>query len=153
MKKGKNKKDHAEAKYSEAMPIDDIAWDDEEDDAEENSLPSLVKDSTPAVEEKSFTSGYQSIVKFQDPQGFFADLPKEFSKYAENIPTEKLETFVKSTDDIAKIWLTILAILLLEKNYPDQKGEWAMIVKKAKSFIKKNTSGGLTIDEFKTLLD
>jgi hypothetical protein len=129
----------------EFLEIDD--WDEEE------SITAASKDIMPITEEKSFTSGYQSIVKFQDPQGFFTELPEEFTKYSDRIPTEKLENYVKSPDDIQKIWLTILAILLLEKEYPDKKGEWAMIVKKARSFIKKNTNGRVDINEFKPLLD
>lgn len=124
-----------------------------DDDDEEENTTALSEKAIPVEEEKSFTSGYQSIVKFQDPYGFFTELPKEFSKYVEKIPLEKLENYVKSTDDSLKIWLTILAILLLEKEYQDQKGEWAMIVKKAKSFIKKNTKEAIDINQFKSLLE
>jgi len=98
------------------------------------------------------TPGYQSIVQFQEPQGHFTSLPSKHKVTIENIPKTKIEEISKNPDEIDQIWLTILAVLILKKEFSATKDEWAMISKKAMSYLKKHTQKGFNIDEFESYL-
>ena len=44
---------------------------------------------------------------------------------------------VKSLEDAESVWLTVLVLWTLEKDYKSLEGEWMLIAQKAKSFLKK----------------
>lgn len=96
--------------------------------------------------------GYQSIVQFQEPQGYFTDLPHKHRSTIDSIPKEKIQEIIKNPDETDQIRLTILAVLILKKYFNDTKDEWAMIAKKALSYLKKHTQKNFNIDEFNTYL-
>mmetsp|Transcript_15510 Transcript_15510/g.17982 ORF Transcript_15510/g.17982 Transcript_15510/m.17982 type:complete len:858 (-) Transcript_15510:20-2593(-) len=84
------------------------------------------------------TADYQKVVSFQEPQGYFKALPSKYKDLvAASIP-EELKAIISDEKMIAFIWTTIVALYVLEKDYQASKGEWTMIAKKAKTFLKKN---------------
>ena len=44
---------------------------------------------------------------------------------------------VTDKGDFTAVWLTILALYILEKKYKSKEKEWIMISKKAKSYLKQ----------------
>ncbi|CAI2375453.1 unnamed protein product [Moneuplotes crassus] len=92
--------------------------------------------------------GYEKLIQFQDPDGHFTDLSSEYSHLLSNSPPEDLESLVKNDSMIDEIWTTILAVLILETHFKSSKGEWVMIAKKARSFLKKSLQKGSDIDQY-----
>ena len=101
----------------------------------------------------SSKSGYEDILSFQAPEGYFSGLPKTLSsKLIDSLPDE-LEGMLKEAEDAKNVWLTILALLLLEKDYCDSKAEWVMIAKKAKAYLKKRLVKDADISIFKSYVN
>lgn len=55
--------------------------------------------------------------------------------------TPETPTFLKETisdeETQTKVWLTVVAMVLLEERFGEKRGEWELIFQKAKSFLRK----------------
>ena len=96
----------------------------------------MISTSSSIKADSSISSDYQALLSSQDSEGFFK---KDF------INIFKLDEILKTSGDVLNgindhetIWATLLAMALLETKYGDKKGEWTMIMKKAKQYLKKN---------------
>jgi hypothetical protein len=98
----------------------------------------------------SASSGYESLIKFQEDDGHFSKLPAEYKSLGEKTPPSSLEAAVKDASLLAQIWVTIIVVLLLDRDFKDSKDEWTMIAKKARAFLKKNLEKGTDINQFKS---
>lgn len=96
------------------------------------------------------------FVTLQTAHGYF-EITKDFEGFLNlsrndimgHIPQEisslDLEDNVKET-----IWVTILALAFMEKNYSDMEDEWSLIADKSTKYIKKTLSGrNINIQELK----
>ena len=52
------------------------------------------------------------------------------------------ELGIEDNQTFEKIYLTLLALYLLEESYADKEDEWQMIAKKAKTFLEQ--TGGIS---------
>jgi hypothetical protein len=76
------------------------------------------------------------VIVLQDTEGFFSSLPSEYEHLLDLSVPESIEDAAKKSEK-KKVWATILAICVLEKYYKEKKGDWNLIVKKAKKYLKK----------------
>lgn len=95
----------------------------------------------------SSLSGYQSLVQFQDTDGHFSALPSSYSSFTSEIP-ESLKELVKDESQLENIWVTILSLFILERDFTPEKGEWVMIAKKAKAYLKREMKKGADFKQF-----
>ena len=79
---------------------------------------------------------YQPLVSSQDPSGYFTTLPKQYNLDTSIVPTD-LKNMLKDDKNATKIWITIIVLLLLDRDCKPSQGEWKMIAKKAKTYLKK----------------
>jgi hypothetical protein len=73
----------------------------------------------------------------QSSLGFW-DEEKSFSLYVESLEDEVKEEIYKrisDSDEAKKVWLTILALYVLEKTFSEQEDEWKLIAKKAQRWL------------------
>ncbi|CAI2383543.1 unnamed protein product [Moneuplotes crassus] len=128
----------------------DACLEDEDDDSEEEvklcAPPATVpkSDSKPSPSLKS----YEIVIQYQEPEGYFTKLPDAYSSPSLSEVPSEVEALAKDADDIQKIWITILALVLLEKKFKKGKQEWVMIAKKARKFLKKNMTEVPDIEGF-----
>lgn len=54
---------------------------------------------------------------------------------AKKVPPQQLDANVAQKETV---WLTLLALYILEDQYLDREGEWTLLAQKAKAFLKKN---------------
>ena len=82
-------------------------------------------------------SSYQALTANQDPLGYFEALPSNYKSLADTAPPSELAEMVVDPNMVQIVWTTILVLLLLDRDCKDTEGEWKMIAKKARTFIKK----------------
>lgn len=56
---------------------------------------------------------------------------------SEELVTE-ISGVIKNKDDLNNILVTLVVLYVLKKKFEDNEGEWLMIAKKAKQFLKIN---------------
>lgn len=88
--------------------------------------------------------GYMSIISVQEAQGFWSD-----SSIRDLVSIPAIPGTISSLQDSNTIWATIVALSYLEKNFQDKKGEWELIAKKAKRWLKNK---GVTEDLLLSLI-
>ena len=88
--------------------------------------------------------GYMSIISVQEAQGFWSD-----SSIRGLVSKPAISPSISSLQDSNTIWATIVALGYLEKNFQDKKGEWELVAKKAKRWLK---SKGVTENLLLSLL-
>ena len=106
-------------------------------DFEESKKSSLEK-ITATSSSSSISNNYQEIVSLQETDGSFKSLPDKYKSISKKECPAELEAVVTKKDNLALVWMTILALAILERDCQSSKGEWTMIAKKAKTYLKKN---------------
>lgn len=91
-------------------------------------MPELSIPMSPAIQAGV---GYMSIISVQEAQGFWSD-----SSIRSLFSIPAIPVSISSLQDSSTIWATIVALAYLEKDFQDKKGEWELISKKAKRWLK-----------------
>ena len=110
------------------------AFDDDFEESKKSSLEIITATSSSS----SISNNYQEIVSLQETDGSFKSLPDKYKSISKKECPAELEAVATKKDNLALVWMTILALAILERDCQSSKGEWTMIAKKAKTYLKKN---------------
>jgi len=77
------------------------------------------------------------VAILQDAQGYFNELPQDYSHLESTEVPESVTDTLNDSDDKERVWNTILSICILKKHFKESEGEWTLIVKKAETYLKK----------------
>jgi len=81
----------------------------------------------------------RSLIRFQKANGSFG--LEAVKLFIPNVTEDTLKTniAIEVTADIVIIFITAIVVALFEKKFPSQKINWNLVVKKANSWIKKES--------------
>ena len=84
------------------------------------------------------STGYDALINSQDFSGFFSlESCQTVSKADFTSIPELITAKIPDSKDQEKIWYTIIALAILTTQYAEKEGEWTLIAKKAKTYLKK----------------
>ena len=126
--------------HSNIFKIEDLTFCDDIQEPDDFQVPNkaLQKKKPTPSSLSSTRNNYQEIVSLQETDGSFKSLPDKYKSISKKKHPAKLEALVTKKSNLTWIWMTILALAILERNCQPSKGEWIMIAKKAKAYLKKN---------------
>jgi len=93
----------------------------------------------------------RNLIRFQKANGSFE--LEGLKLFAPNITEDTLKKKItisntKVTDDIIFIFITAIVVALFEKNFPSQRVNWSLVVKKANIWIKKEAKKAGVPEDF-----
>jgi hypothetical protein len=80
--------------------------------------------------------GYMIIVTLQEPQGFW-----ELSSLSGVVSVPGKPHEFESIADSDQVWVTLIALAYLEKDYGDKIDDWVLVQRKVKRWLKNNGVG------------
>ena len=89
---------------------------------------------------KSAIGGYSGLLASQVFNGSFPD-DSEIKTILSSLPSPTETVIANAPKDVQSqttIWLTLLALAILELKFAEKKSEWELIAKKAKKYLKDN---------------